>query len=145
LPRVNGAVDAYNVVSVQHAVPAGAFDLDAVIGDVVIRLAREGDAFVPLGEPDVLEQPSVGEVIYADDISVLTRHWNHRDADRTRVTPASRNVVFILESAEGDPGRAVVGQAAETLTGLLMPRSTAVTTHVLTADGDTDVTLGAIA
>ncbi|WP_030980572.1 B3/4 domain-containing protein [Streptomyces sp. NRRL S-1824] len=39
LPRINPAVDSYNAVSVQHGLPAGAFDLDHVTGDVDIRYA----------------------------------------------------------------------------------------------------------
>lgn len=37
LLRINPAVDSYNVVSVRHGLPAGAFDLDHVTGDVHIR------------------------------------------------------------------------------------------------------------
>ncbi len=37
LPRINPAVDSYNTVSVRHGLPAGAFDLDHVAGDVDIR------------------------------------------------------------------------------------------------------------
>jgi DNA/RNA-binding domain of Phe-tRNA-synthetase-like protein len=33
LPRINAAVDCYNLISVSHGIPAGAFDLDAVHGD----------------------------------------------------------------------------------------------------------------
>jgi DNA/RNA-binding domain of Phe-tRNA-synthetase-like protein len=51
LPRISPAVDAYNGVSVLSSLPAGAFDLDRVRGDIEIRLAAEGDRFEPLGEP----------------------------------------------------------------------------------------------
>jgi DNA/RNA-binding domain of Phe-tRNA-synthetase-like protein len=39
LPRINPAVDSYNAVSVRHGLPAAAFDLDHVTGEVVIRPA----------------------------------------------------------------------------------------------------------
>lgn len=39
LPRISPAVDSYNAVSVRHGLPAGAFDLDHVTGDVDIRYA----------------------------------------------------------------------------------------------------------
>jgi DNA/RNA-binding domain of Phe-tRNA-synthetase-like protein len=98
LPRINSAVDAYNVICVTYGTPAGAFDLDALgHGPVVIRFAAERDLFTPLGEPGKSESPTVGEVVYAQGSRVLTRHWNHRDADQTKVTQTSRNVVFILE------------------------------------------------
>ncbi|MFJ3923260.1 B3/4 domain-containing protein [Streptomyces sp. NPDC090022] len=118
LPRINPAVDTYNTVSVRHGLPAGAFDLDAVAGDVTIRFATGAGAateeFTPLGEPGTVEHPRPGEVVYADATSVLTRHWNHRDAHRTRVTPASARVAFLMETVDaardGDLLREAAGQ-----------------------------------
>ena len=125
LPRINPLVDAYNLVSVTHVVPAGAFDLDAVDCEIVVRFARPGDEFVPLGEPDSVEQPHDGEVVYADARGVLTRHWNHRDADRTRVTPASHHVLVVLEAVAAAQ-HAAVDAAAEDLAALLGSRAKAV-------------------
>jgi DNA/RNA-binding domain of Phe-tRNA-synthetase-like protein len=135
LPRINPAVDAYNAVSVLHAVPVGAFDLASVRGDIRLRFAVEGDAFSPLGEPAAVEETRPGEVVYVDDAAecaVLTRHWNHRDSDRTKVTPASRDVVFLLEAVAADPGHKTVAQAVERLAALLGAHAARVTTHRLT-------------
>jgi B3/4 domain len=57
LPRINPAVDCYNLVSASYGVPAGAFDLSRVAGDIVIRLADGSEAFTPLGEPGTTENP----------------------------------------------------------------------------------------
>ena len=121
LPRINPAVDAYNLVSVRHGVPAGAFDLDRVPGDVLVRYAADGDEFVPLGEPDVVEHPNPGEVVYAAGSTVLTRHWNHRDADLTKVTADSRTVVFLLERVSA--GVTALPAAADDLAALLAPHA----------------------
>jgi DNA/RNA-binding domain of Phe-tRNA-synthetase-like protein len=126
LPRISPFVDAYNLVSVTHGVPAGAFDLDHVDGDITVRFARPGDVFTPLGEPDTVEEPHQGEVIYADASGVLTRHWNHRDADRTKVTAESRRVLAVLEAVE-NAHHAAVDAAANDLAGLLGPRAKSVT------------------
>jgi DNA/RNA-binding domain of Phe-tRNA-synthetase-like protein len=123
LPRINAPVDAYNSVSVRFVVAAGAFDLDAVRGDVVLRLALDGDWFTPLGEPDEIEHPKTGEIVYADDVSVLTRHWNYRDAERTKVTSSSENVMFLLESADG-PER--LDAAVASLRALVEPHARSV-------------------
>ncbi|MFI7275333.1 B3/4 domain-containing protein [Streptomyces sp. NPDC049879] len=136
LPRVNAPVDAYNSVSVRHVLPAGAFDLDEVHGDIHLRPARDGDVFTPLGEPEATEQPGPGEVVYADTTSVLTRHWNHRDADRTKVTADSRAIVFLLESAQGDGGRALLAEAAASLTALLTPHAAQVSWELLGRSDD---------
>lgn len=121
LPRIIPAVDAYNAVSVAHGLPAGAFDLDRVSGDVVIRHAEGTESFTPLGEPDTVEAPRPGEVVYADDAGVLTRHWNHRDAHRTRVTEESVRAVFILETVRGRQDGTELKSAVADLQELLAP------------------------
>jgi DNA/RNA-binding domain of Phe-tRNA-synthetase-like protein len=123
LPRINPAVDSYNTVSVRHALPAGAFDLDHVTGDVDIRHADGTEAFTPLGEPDTVEHPKPGEIIYVDTTGVLTRHWNHRDAHRTRVTEDSTHVAFMLETLHADRDGDLLKIAADELQGLLAPHA----------------------
>jgi DNA/RNA-binding domain of Phe-tRNA-synthetase-like protein len=119
LLRINPAVDTYNTVSVRHALPAGAFDLDRVAGDVAIRHADGTESFTPLGEPDTIEHPNPGEVIYTDADGVLTRHWNHRDAHRTRVTEESTHVAFLLETVTARRDGELLNAAAEELRELL--------------------------
>lgn len=123
LPRINPAVDSYNAVSIRHGLPAGAFDLDHVTGDVDIRHADGTEAFTPLGEPDTVEHPKPGEIIYADTTGVLTRHWNHRDAHRTRVTEDSIHVAFMLETLHADRDGDLLKIAADELQGLLAPHA----------------------
>lgn len=118
LPRVSPAVDAYNLVSVTHRVCAGAFDLAALTGPVEIRFARPGDEFVPLGEPDIVEQPHDGEVVYALGPIVLTRHWNHRDSDLTKVTGDTTDALFMLEAVDPEMTTAL-DDAVSHLTELL--------------------------
>jgi DNA/RNA-binding domain of Phe-tRNA-synthetase-like protein len=132
LPRINAAVDCYNLVSASHGVPAGAFDLDAVHGDIVVGFAAGHEEFTPLGEPDTTEHPRPGEVIYLDQTSVLTRHWNHRDAERTKVTPQSGHIVFLLETTESGAFSPAVDAAAADLAARVATRSRRVSTQVLT-------------
>nr|WP_277349709.1 phenylalanine--tRNA ligase beta subunit-related protein [Planosporangium thailandense] len=138
LPRVHPAVDAYNLISVSYGTPAGAFDLDRLDGEdreVVIRFARPGDRFTPLGQPDDVEEPAAGEVVYADGNRVLTRHWNHRDCDQTKVTGSTTAAVFMLErvSAAAVPDDRMA-QAQEALAALLAPHAATVSLAVMDAD-----------
>jgi DNA/RNA-binding domain of Phe-tRNA-synthetase-like protein len=133
LPRINAAVDCYNLVSVRHGVPAGAFDLDAVRGDIGLEFATGHEEFTPLGEPDTTEQPRPGEVIYTDGTSVLTRHWNHRDAERTKVTRHSSHILFLLETTEAAAFGPAVDAAAADLAARAATRSRRVSTQSLTA------------
>ncbi|WP_326735970.1 B3/B4 domain-containing protein [Streptomyces sp. NBC_01022] len=131
LPRINPPVDSYNAVSVRHGLPAGAFDLGQVTGDVDIRYADGSEEFIPLGEPDTVENPKPGEIIYADTGGVLTRHWNHRDAHRTRVTEDSTHVAFILETLHATRDGHLLKAAALELQELLAPHAQQTAVHHL--------------
>ncbi|RAJ58824.1 DNA/RNA-binding domain of Phe-tRNA-synthetase-like protein [Streptomyces sp. Amel2xB2] len=133
LPRINPAVDSYNAVSVRHGLPAGAFDLDRVTGDVGIRYADGSEEFTPLGEPGTVENPKPGEVVYTDGAGVLTRHWNHRDAHRTRVTEDSARVAFLMETLHADRDGDLLTAAAGELRRLLDAHAESTTVHYLSA------------
>jgi DNA/RNA-binding domain of Phe-tRNA-synthetase-like protein len=124
LPRINPAVDAYNLVSITRGTPAGAFDMDKLAERVTIRFTEPDDSFTPLGEPEEAEQPKQGEVVYAQGSQVLTRSWNHRDSDQTKVTETSRNVVFILERiSQAAVSDRQMADAQEMLAGLIEPHA----------------------
>ncbi|MEU8353320.1 MULTISPECIES: B3/4 domain-containing protein [unclassified Streptomyces] len=133
LPRINPAVDTYNAVSVRHGLPAGAFDLDHVTGDIDIRHADGTEEFTPLGEPGTIENPKPGEVVYADTSGVLTRHWNHRDAHRTRVTEDSARVAFVLETLHAARDGRILETAADELRELLTGHAGRTAVHYLGA------------
>lgn len=106
LPTINTAVDAYNAVSVRHLIPVGGFDIDRVAGDIRLRFSSGGEEFTPLGS-DKTEQTYVGEVVYADDERILTRRWNYRDCDETKITEGTLNAVLFVDGPEGVPRSAV--------------------------------------
>jgi DNA/RNA-binding domain of Phe-tRNA-synthetase-like protein len=106
LPTINTAVDAYNAVSVRHLIPMGGFDLDRVAGDIRLRFSPGGEEFTPLGS-DKTELTYVGEVVYADDERILTRRWNYRDCDETKITMGTGNAVLFADGPEGVPRSAV--------------------------------------
>ena len=39
-PSINKAVDAYNAISLKHCIPVGGDDLDRVVGDIVLTVAK---------------------------------------------------------------------------------------------------------
>ena len=98
LRPINPLVDLYNAVSLDRVLPAGGEDLARLRGDVV--LCRAGDAAPPvllLGEGEA-RPPHPGEVIYRDDLSALCRRWNWKEADRTKLTAATRHAILVLEA-----------------------------------------------
>ncbi len=139
-PRVLPAVDAYNLISLRYGFPAGAFDLTQVHGDISIRYGQAGDEFTAISSTEG-EAPKSTEVVYADGVGVLTRHWNHRDAQRTCVTEASTSVLFLLEAMGSDPGVEALAAASQDLVRLLEPHTkrlgiTQVSAGQLSADLD---------
>ena len=98
LPRINNAVDIYNVVSVKHVIPMGGFDTDNVDGDIYLRRSMGGETFTPLGA-STPEETYPGEAVYADDSRILTRRWNYRDAEETKITEDTRNLVMFIDAS----------------------------------------------
>ena len=97
-PSINPLVDIYNLISLQSVIPAGGEDLDQMQGDVVLARATDHEPPVLLlGEPEA-RSPKAGEVIYRDDISAVCRRFNWKEADRTKLTAATRNAVLVMEA-----------------------------------------------
>lgn len=118
LPSINPLVDLYNTISLRHLVPAGGEDLDRIQGDVLLTIAGENEAPVRLlGEAEE-RAPRPGEVIYKDDIGAICRRWNWKEADRTKLTPETRNAVLVIEGLP-PVGSDVVGRAVEELADLI--------------------------
>jgi DNA/RNA-binding domain of Phe-tRNA-synthetase-like protein len=97
-PAINALVDSYNAVSLVHRLPIGGEDVDRVAGDVVLRFAA-GDEHFDLAGPDGQPAlPEPGEVVWADAEGVTCRCWNWRQGIRTRLTEATVNAYFLLET-----------------------------------------------
>lgn len=95
LPEINRVVDAYNSISVKHALPIGGEDLDRYAGPARLVRAAGDEA-----SEEALGQPEPGEVIWRDDIGVTCRRWNWRQVVRTRLTEETTNAIFLLERLE---------------------------------------------
>jgi lysyl-tRNA synthetase class 2 len=117
LPRINNVVDLYNLVSVKYIIPMGGFDLDKVDGDIHLRFSEGLEDFTPLGQSEK-QQTYQGEVVYADNTRILTRRWNYRDADQTKITLSTKNIVIFLDASPEIPNKKVQ-EALETLRKLM--------------------------
>jgi DNA/RNA-binding domain of Phe-tRNA-synthetase-like protein len=94
---INPLVDLYNSVSLRHQLPCGGEDLAAVVGDIRLTRAVGDEWFVPLGAAEP-QPPQAGEIIYRDAAGVLCRAWNWREAERTKLTPATRDAFLCIEA-----------------------------------------------
>lgn len=99
--NINPVVDVYNSVSLEYAFPIAAEDLDNIVGDVHLTVAKGGEPFVPIGE-DEPEEALPGEVIYRDEQGVLSRCWAWRDSSRVEATDNTKNLLFYMENIQPD-------------------------------------------
>jgi lysyl-tRNA synthetase class 2 len=94
LPLVN----LYCYVSLIEMVPMGAYDLEKVDGDIVIRLSRENETFLGIGDTTpLIAHPGV--VVYSDNGGIICWAWNHRDAARVSLSPETNRAIFFADSA----------------------------------------------
>ena len=96
LPSINPIVDIYNIISLRYIVCAGAEDLDACEGEVILAFADGTEEFVPLGETEN-DTPKPGELVYKDSKGVICRKLNWREGDRTKITEGTKNALIVIE------------------------------------------------
>ena len=93
---INPLVDFYNTVSLQHVVPAGAFDLDRIDDPLELRLTRSGDIFHALDAEDaVAVEPD--EMGYVAGATVLTRHIMWRQSREGLITAETTSLILLSE------------------------------------------------
>jgi len=99
IPKINTAVDAYNLVSIETHIAIGAFDEGLPEGQLLMRTAEEGERFLGIGmkEQKVLK----GKEIVISDEEKLIAIYPYRDADNTKVTDKTEDI-YILSC--GVPG-----------------------------------------
>ena len=94
LPLVN----LYCYVSLIEMVPMGACDVEKLDGDIVIRLSKENETFIGIGDTTpLIAHPGV--VVYSDDGGIICWAWNHRDAARVALSPKTNKAIFFSDSA----------------------------------------------
>ena len=99
LPNINTLVDAYNLASVESQVALAAFDEDKVEGEPTMRFALRDERFLGIGM-DKPMQLKGGEIVISDLHRVMAI-YPYRDADYSRVTEETRNVLMLICGVPG--------------------------------------------
>lgn len=99
VPRINTLVDAYNLASIVSGVPIAAFDKDKISGELFMRKAFDGEEFLGIG----MEKPIKlnGTEIVISDSEKLVAIYPYRDAEVTKISEKTRNVIFLICSVPG--------------------------------------------
>lgn len=101
LPRIDRLTDHYNAISVQHLLPIGGEDLDRYVGPPRLVRASGTEPFDTIADGrEAVVNPEPGEVVWVDDRGVTCRRWNWRQCIRTRLSPETGNIIFILDALE---------------------------------------------
>lgn len=99
IPSINTLVDLGNLVSVRYALPVAVFDTQALTGPLTVRFACGDERYTPLGQSDVTEHPTAGEVIFADDAGlVFAERWCWRQSDQSAARSDTTDVVITVEA-----------------------------------------------
>ncbi|MCR4263107.1 MAG: phenylalanine--tRNA ligase beta subunit-related protein, partial [Candidatus Roizmanbacteria bacterium] len=100
LYTVNTLVDAYNLAVLTSKIGLGAFDLSRLALPVTMRFALEGETIHLLGD-DSSTTIKEGELVYADQKQIITLDLNYRDADSTKVTEKTKDIILFSDGAPG--------------------------------------------
>ena len=103
LPKISPMVNLYNAISVLYGIPMGGYDCACIAQQkLTLRTAEKGEEFLAIGATEV-EKTKHGEVIYADPEKVTCRYRNYKDSDPTKITSATKEILFMLDIAPEVP------------------------------------------
>jgi DNA/RNA-binding domain of Phe-tRNA-synthetase-like protein len=117
LPQINAVVDVINLVSVESRLPIGLYDLEHIVGDIVVRAGREGETYKGIGKYDLNLE---GLPLFADTGGPHGSATS--DSERTMVTGATKQVLAVLISFSGMEG---LGRWAQRMSDLLKQHAAA--------------------
>ena len=115
---VSDVVDCYDCVSALNLLPMGAHDMTKLRGDMVLRYAREGEKFYPLGAGDSVVDCAPPQIVYADGEKVCCWLWNYRDTRDACVDENTREALFLVDCAFETEWRSVEDGLAALAGGL---------------------------
>lgn len=115
LYEINNLVDVYNITSAELELPMAAYDLNQIHGQITLRLAKDGEEILRIGEkePKKLDE---GEIVYSDEKGIICMDFNYRDADRTKITKDTKNTILFVDGHQ-DTSEEEIMKALEILAG----------------------------
>jgi DNA/RNA-binding domain of Phe-tRNA-synthetase-like protein len=114
---VNTVVDAVMIAEMRHALLLGVHDLDTIVGDIWVDVAREGEVFSGLGGRNVVTRAN--EVVLRDDQGIWASYTQGPDS-RTVVGAATTDAIvlgFFTPETTAEAMTQGVGDATMILTG----------------------------
>lgn len=101
-PAISAVVDAYNITSADAIIPMAAYDLAKLTLPVELRFAQANEVLHPIGGGETIPI-NAGELVYADQKQVICLDFNYRDADATKITLDSADVLLLIDGCAVTP------------------------------------------
>lgn len=112
-PNINPIVDIYLSNQAAHLLPHGGYDAVTISGTLRLAISPGGEAFDPLGGDEEMTNPN--EVVYRDEKRILTRRWNYRDCDATKITSNTNRFILMIESPSPEIPDEAIEKASQAL------------------------------
>jgi len=95
-PEINNVVDAYNLASAVTMISIGAYDLDKITGKLSLGISH-GEEFIGIGGKRLITR---GEIVVRDEEKIINI-FPYRDADHTKITESTCEVLFLFSGVRG--------------------------------------------
>ncbi|MBA7505785.1 hypothetical protein ES706_04462 [subsurface metagenome] len=99
VPQISNIVDAYNWVSIETLIPIGAYDFDVLKYPMTVRYSKGNEQFVQLGGKVISLKGK--EIILVDASNRVIFQYPYRDADFSKVTNKTKNLLLISYGVTG--------------------------------------------
>ena len=97
LPKLHPLIDLCNAASVAYAIPVAVFDLDHIVGDLMVRQASGDETYLALSGD--VGTPEHDEVIFADDEgNAHARRWANRQSRNSAVSAKTLQALVVTEA-----------------------------------------------
>jgi len=99
VPSINNVVDSYNLASIKTEIALAAFNREELKGSLLMRTAVKGESFLGIGMSESMELKG-GEIVISDEEKLIAV-YPYRDADRSKVSDTTRNVLILMCGVPG--------------------------------------------
>ena len=101
IPNINTLVDTYNLASIKSEVALAVFDENKLRSELTMRSALKEESFLGIGMDKPVNLDG-GEVVISDS-NRLVAMYPHRDADFSKVTEETENILILICGVPGIP------------------------------------------
>lgn len=99
IPSINNVVDSYNLASIKTEIALAAFNRNELQGNLLMRTAGKGEGFLGIGMSEPMELKG-GEIVISDEEKLIAV-YPYRDAERSKVSDATRNILLLVCGVPG--------------------------------------------